>query len=210
MHGMPYQTWKRYFVSFSFAKRCKYASEHCCEPTFAGLGFLSVLYFLPVILCPLFPNQITFCFIKILEVFNYLFRISLHASFHGIKFPFQHFFPPSFHKYNALDQFISSVSPTTEICYTFKIFLQKEIITIPSSILLSSSRLVYIIIQRSREKQNNNKFFIWKKILSNIIQISQLPFYFHPKDTPASQNIYIFTIAISIASSSSVSNLLPR
>lgn len=146
MHGMPYQTWKRYFVSFSFAKRCKYASEHCCEPTFAGLGFLSVLYFLPVILCPLFPNQITFCFIKILEVFNYLFRISLHASFHGIKFPFQHFFPPSFHKYNALDQFISSLSPTTEICYTFKIFLQKEIITIPSSILLSSSRLVYIII----------------------------------------------------------------
>lgn len=84
------------FVSFSFAKRCKYASEHCCEPTFAGLGFLSVLYFLPVILCPLFPNQITFCFIKILEVFNYLFRISLHASFHGIKFPFQHFFPPPF------------------------------------------------------------------------------------------------------------------
>lgn len=62
------------------------------EPTFT-VGFLSVLYFLPVILCPLFPNQITFCFIKILEVFNYLFRISLHASFHGIKFP-STFFPP--------------------------------------------------------------------------------------------------------------------
>lgn len=139
MHGMPYQTWKRYFVSFSFAKRCKYASEHCCEPTFAGLGFLSVLYFLPVILCPLFPNQITFYFIKILEVFNYLFRISLHASFHGIKFPFQHFFPPSFHKYNALDQFISSVQRQKSVTRLKSSYRKKSL---PSHQVSPSSHLV--------------------------------------------------------------------
>lgn len=140
MHGMPYQTWKRYFVSFSFAKRCKYASEHCCEPTFAGLGFLSVLYFLPVILCPLFPNQITFCFIKILEVFNYLFRISLHASFHGIKFPFQHFFPPPFintmHQINLFLQFLQRQKSVTRLKSSYR----KK--SLPSHQVSSSPHLV--------------------------------------------------------------------
>ena len=122
MHGMPYakcgKDISRPFLSLQICvgTLLRWTRTHI----YRGLGFLSVLYFLPVILCPLSPNQITFCFIKILQVFNYLFRISLHASFHGIKFPFQHFFsffPSPFHKYNALDQFISSFPSTIKIIF---------------------------------------------------------------------------------------------
>lgn len=60
--------------------------EHCCvdaSPHFPWL-FPLLLYFLPVILCPLFPNQITF--FVLLKSFKYLIILfEFHYTRHFIR-----------------------------------------------------------------------------------------------------------------------------
>lgn len=96
------------------------------EPTFP-VAFPSSVIFPPNYFVPSFPeSNYFFCFIKILQVFNYLVRISLHASFHPIKFRVNLFFF-FFHKYKyGLDQFISSISSTIKSVVSLKSSHEKK------------------------------------------------------------------------------------
>lgn len=102
--------------------RCKYALEHCCvgrEPTFTGGWVSSLCYISCQLFCALFPRiKLLFVLLKSFKYLIIFFEFHYTRHFMG-KIPISTFFflSPLFHKYNALDQFISSFPSTIKIIF---------------------------------------------------------------------------------------------